>query len=126
MTGLSVPTGEMYPVGYVVMQHAVRLDRPVKAYDRWMERIPAVYREAVLDQGPSAQPQSVESDPHRLAALRHYRSLMPLAQEARKPMFALRAADGALGGHAKAVQDCYRDFRALARTIADRCGVRIP
>ena len=126
VTGLSVPTGEMCPVGYVVMQHAVRLDRPVKAYDRWMERIPAVYREAVLDQRPSAQPQCVESDPHRLAALRHYRSLMPLAQEARKPMFALRAADGALGGHAKAVQDCYRDFRALARTIADRCGVRIP
>ena len=36
------------PAGYIVMQHAVRLDRPVKAYDRWMARIPAVYREAVL------------------------------------------------------------------------------
>jgi len=31
---------------------------------------------------------------------------MPLAQEARKPMFTLKAADGAVGGHAKAVQDC--------------------
>lgn len=51
---------------------------------------------------------------------------MPLALEARKPMFHLKAADGALGGHAKAVQDCYHDFRALARSIADRCGVPIP
>ncbi|MGH9319809.1 MAG: ParA family protein, partial [Vicinamibacteria bacterium] len=65
-------------------------------------------------------------DPHCLAALKHYRSLMPLAQEARKPMFHLKAADGALGGHAAAVQDCYREFRALARSIAERCGIQIP
>ena len=58
--------------------------------------------------------------------LKHYRSLMPLAQEARKPMFFLKPADGAIGGHASAVQDCYRDFRELARRIADRCGVALP
>ncbi len=51
---------------------------------------------------------------------------MPLAQEARKPMFALRPADGAIGGHANAVQACYRDFRALARKIAERCGMAEP
>jgi chromosome partitioning protein len=45
---LSLPPGTMEPAGYVVMQHAVRLDRPVKAYDRWMSRIPSVYRESVL------------------------------------------------------------------------------
>lgn len=27
-------------------QHGVRLDRPVKAYDKWVQRIPRVYREA--------------------------------------------------------------------------------
>ena len=48
---------------------------------------------------------------------------MPLAQEARKPMFALKPADGAIGGHANAVQGRRRDFRALARTVARRCGV---
>ena len=30
--GLGVPEGAMRPIGYIVMQHAVRLDRPVKAY----------------------------------------------------------------------------------------------
>lgn len=123
--GLSMPLGTMQPAGYVVMQHAVRLDRPVIAYERWMTRIPTVYREAVLDEQAAQVPMSVEQDPHRLAALKHYRSLMPLAQEARKPMFFLKPADGAIGGHAKAVQDCYGDFRDLARTVAHRCGVAI-
>lgn len=123
---LSIPSGDMRPAGYVLMQHAVRLDRPVKAYDRWMARIPDVYRESVLDEKAATVVQAIDDDPHCLAALKHYRSLMPLAQDVRKPMFFLKPADGALGGHGKAVQDCYRDFRTLARTIADRCGVQIP
>jgi len=125
LAGLSIPGGTMAPSGYVVMQHAVRLDRPVKAYARWMGRIPGVYREAVLGENTTSS-VSVETDPHCLSTLKHYRSLMPLAQEARKPMFFLKPADGAIGGHATAVQDCYRDFEALARRIADRCGVVLP
>ena len=123
--GLSTPAGEMTPAGYVLMQHAVRLDRPVKAYERWMARIPAVYTEAVLDEQPPPAGVSVSDDPHCLAALKHYRSLMPMAQEARKPMFFLKPADGALGGHAAAVQRCFQDFDRLARAIASRCGVGI-
>jgi chromosome partitioning protein len=125
ISDLEMPEGAMRPVGYVVMQHAVRLDRPVKAHARWIQRIPDAYREAVLDETP--QPGvTIDNDPHCLATLKHYRSLMPLAQEARKPMFALKPADGAIGGHAKAVQDCYGDFRALARRIAHACGVALP
>lgn len=120
---LRVPTGAMRAIGYIVMQHAVRLDRPIKAYARWMRRIPAVYGTAVADEtGPW---EEIDRDPNCLATLKHYRSLMPLAQEARKPMFALTAADGAIGGHATAVQDCYRDFRELAKTVADRASADI-
>ncbi len=122
---LSIPKGAMSPTGYVVMQHAVRLDRPVKAYAKWMGRIPGVYRQVVLDEH-STRNITVDKDPHCLAMLKHYRSLMPLAQEARKPMFFLKPADGAIGGHATAVQDCYRDFKALARRVAERCGVAVP
>jgi cellulose biosynthesis protein BcsQ len=122
---LELPKGTMQPIGYIVMQHAVRLDRPVKAYARWIERIPQVYRQAVLNEDP--QPGlTIERDRNALATLKHYRSLMPLAQEARKPMFHLRAADGAIGGHAKAVQDCYNDFRVLASTVAERSEVALP
>ena len=121
--GLDVPRGDMPPIGYVVLQHAVRLNRPIMAYERWMERIPGAYRKFVIgEDAPRATP-SVDEDEHCLATLRPYRSLMPLAQEARKPMFALKPADGAMGGYTKSVQGCYRDFRVLAQTVAKRSGV---
>ena len=120
--GLDVPRGDMHPIGYVVLQHAVRLNRPVMAYERWMERIPGAYRDFVVGDSTTPAP-AMDEDEHCLATLKPYRSLMPLAQEARKPMFALKPADGAIGGHANAVQGCYRDFRALAQTVAQRSGV---
>lgn len=123
--GLPLPGGQMQPAGYIVIQHAVRLDRPVKAYARWMARIPEAYRSAVTGE-PAAAGLAIDADPDCLATLKHYRSLMPLAQEARKPMFFLKPADGAIGGHAQAVQDCYRDFRSLAQTLARRCDVNLP
>lgn len=119
--GMELPRGDMTPLGYIVMQHAVRLDRPVKAYQKWMQRIPGTYRAAILDEPRVDLP--LDSDPYCLATLKHYRSLMPLAREARKPMFFLKPADGAIGGHAEAVQSCYRDFRTLAREIAKRARV---
>lgn len=107
---LEVPPGRMQPGGYIVMQHSVRLDRPVQAYRRWIDRIPSVYREQVLGDEGSTAPR-VEDDPHCLALLKHYRSLMPMAQEARKPMFHLKPADGAIGAHMQATHavSCCQD-----------------
>jgi hypothetical protein len=48
---------------------------------------------------------------------------MPMAQDARKPMFSLKPADGAIGGHQTAVQECYADFEALAAEIEGRVGL---
>ena len=120
---LELPSADTLPAGYIVMQHAVRVGRPVQAYEKWIKRIPNVYRKEALEQTGSSV-SSTEDDSECLATLKHYRSLMAMAHEARKPMFHLRAADGALGGHIYAVQDCYRDFESLARRIADKCGVR--
>lgn len=120
----ALPKGQMNPVGYVVLQHAVRLDRPVKAYQRWLDRVPSVYRKWVLNEAAQQLPSSPKDDPHCLAELKHYRSLMPLAQTARKPMFLLTPADGAIGGHCKAARACHKDFSALAETLLERCGIR--
>jgi hypothetical protein len=49
---------------------------------------------------------------------------MPLAQEARKPMFSLKPADGALGAHTNAVKNAYTDFLDVARKIAFRTGIK--
>lgn len=115
-----LPAGQMSPIGYVIQQHSVRLSRPVKAYDRWVNRMPAVYAESVLRKKTASITPS--EDPNCLATLKHYRSLMPLAQEARKPIFELTTADGAIGSHAVAVRDAYTDFKKLSQKIMDRMG----
>ncbi|MDN5871701.1 MAG: AAA family ATPase [Nitrococcus sp.] len=117
--GIDAPKGQMKPIGYVVMQHSVRLDRPVKAYAKWMGRIPATYHKYVLGE-QDGTPHRVDEDRECLSALKDYRSLMPMAQEARKPIFHLKPADGAIGAHVKAVRNCYRDFEELANVIKRR------
>ena len=119
--GLELPQGDMNPIGYVVLQHAVRLDRPVKAYSKWIARIPETYRKEVL-QGEEPGDLSVQEDPECLYLLKHYRSLMPLAQEARKPIFHLKPADGAIGSHLYAAQEAEKDFRELAEALARSMG----
>jgi len=120
--GLPVPQGLMQPMGYIVMQHGILDSRPVKAYKRWMDRIPNVYREAVLAEKAQSN-VTVSTDPYCLSALKHYRSLMPLAMEARKPIFFLKSADGAIGAHIEAVRSCYLDFKNLASKIAANAGL---
>ena len=102
----------MRPLGYILMQHGVRDSRPVKAYQRWMNKIPLSYRKDILNENipDSASLPTVGSDPFNLALLKHYRSLMPLAMEARKPMFLLKSADGAIGSHLESVRNCFSDF----------------
>lgn len=116
---LVLPTGKMQPVGYVVLQHAVRLDRPVKAYEKWIARIPKTYSDKVV-QTTAEIPTKLIDDPNCLALLKHYQSLMPMAQEARKAMFQLKPADGAIGAHSNAVKGVYWDFNRLAQKIAQR------
>lgn len=117
-----LPEGNMTPLGYIVMRHTVRLDRPVRAYDRWIRKMPSEYRESVMENENAVAIQD-DDDNNRLAHLKDYRSLMPMAQEANKPMFMLKPADGVIGAHQNAAQNCYRDFRELAQNILDRLGV---
>lgn len=117
-----LPPARMEPVGYVVLQHSERLDRPVKAYKKWIDRIPKVYRTEVKGE-PWDAGIRLENDPHCISMLKHYRSLIPMGQEARKPIFDLKPADGALGAHTYAVQDAYSTFERLARSIAERVNL---
>jgi len=121
---LPLPSGKMQPAGYVILQHGVREDRPVKAYRRWMQRMPGIYRQYVLDEQEEST-ATVEKDQNCLATLKNYRSLMPLAMEAHMPMFYLKPADGAIGAHTQAVTNCFTDFEKLARKIADVCDISL-
>ncbi|MCL2831428.1 MAG: AAA family ATPase [Betaproteobacteria bacterium] len=123
-----LPKGDMNPVGYIAMRHGVRLTRPVKAYTRWLDQIPQEFRTSVLGQEnlENEQLPGIDNDPYCLSMLKNYNSLMPLAQEVRKPIFLLRPADGAIGSHANAVQKAYADFKMLAQEIARQIGLSLP
>lgn len=117
-----VPEGGMQPAGYVVLQHGVRLDRVVGAYDHWLNRVPAEYRRSVPGEPEECAPAAAE-DPHCLGLMKHYHSLVPMAQEARRPLFLLRSADGAIGAHQQAVLSAYGRFAELARRILAAVGL---
>ena len=115
---IGLPSGNMNPLGYVIMRHSIRLSRPVQAYGRWIDRIPSEYTNVMTGHDQPSMPKG--QDPNCLAHLKDYRSLMPMAQEANCPMFLLKPADGAIGAHQQAVRDCYTDFRNLARELLGR------
>lgn len=116
--GFELPQGDMRPIGYVISRYSSYGRSAAKAFQRWLDRAPRIYAEDVLNL--SGQVPTQTPDTNRLAQLKDYRSLMAMAQEARKPMFSLRPADGAIGGHQAAVGECYRDFNALAEEIERR------
>lgn len=113
---ISLPDGLIKPLGYVVMQHGIKESRPVQSYLRWANRIPEVFEQYVLKRA-IIQGIRVENDDNCLALLKHYHSLIPMAMEARKPIFSLKPADGAIGAHYQAVLRAYRDFKFLTETI---------
>lgn len=118
-----LPEGKMMPIGYVVQQHGIRLKRPVKAYDRWVNRIPEVYAKIVLGRCGESYPLTPSEDQNCLGTIKHYRSLVPLAQDARKPIFDLTSADGAIGGHSAAVSKAHDDFYQLAELIGTKAHI---
>lgn len=106
-----LPAGSMRPIGYIVSRHTIFAGGAVRAYQRWIDRIPKAYRQYV-------ESPHVPDEELMLGRLKDYRSLIAMAQEARKPMFLLKPADGAIGGHQGAVRAAFEDFEALAHEIA--------
>ncbi|MCL1939964.1 MAG: AAA family ATPase [Desulfovibrionaceae bacterium] len=118
---LELPKGGMDPIGYIVMQHSERAGRPTKSYHKWIDRIPEVFHKEVLE--GAAVGLTIDDDEYCIAQIKHYRSLMPMAMEARKPIFSLTAADGAFGSHAEAVENCRKAFSRLVALLEERLGL---
>lgn len=120
--GLGRRAGTMAPLGYVVMQAAMRLHRPARDYERWLGRASSEYHRSVL--GDPLPAPAIDQDRWCLGTMRHYHALALLARDAGKPMFHLRPADGATGSHMAVVLRCREEFEALARTLLERTGLR--
>jgi chromosome partitioning protein len=121
---MELPKGRMRPRGYVVLRHGTRVDRVVGAYDRWLRRVPAEYRRSVMEESSDYAPLAVNDD-YCLGLIKHYHSLAPLGQEARKPVFLLRSADGAIGAHQQSVHDAYGHFRDLTERLLGVVGLEL-
>lgn len=111
------------PLGYIVQNRSGRFGDPP---GNWLARIPGEFQRSVLGDQESEPAKSVRDDPWCLAMLKHYPSLVSMAEEAHKPMFHLKPADGALGSHFQAAQSAREDFEKLARRIAEAVGLEIP
>ena len=123
-----LPAGTMKPIGYLIQQHGVRLTRQLNltAHDRWAKQMPQEYTKSVLAQEPASTDPTLADDPNRIATIKPYRSLVALGKDARKPIFLLAPADGAIESHAQAANQAYDDFRALSKKLLGRCGLPLP
>ncbi len=124
--GDSLPDHEAKPLGYVVQQHLARSDKPVSGYASWASQIPKVFREHVIGAPIPDSENDLDHDPYRIALLKHFASLVPLAQAARKPFFELKAADGVGGGQIQAVAKARGEFEVMVSELLRRLNPPAP
>lgn len=117
---------EFRPLGYIVQQHLARVDRPVAGYARWAEQIPEVFYQDVLAIPFPKTGVTLETDGRCIALIKHFASLVPIAQIARKPIFDLKQADGIGGGQIQSVAKSRREFESLVHEIAKRLKLPLP
>lgn len=109
--GRQGPKSFAEPVGFVFREHPLRVDRSTTV---WAQRSQLAYA-AAFELEP---PTDLADDPNRLGTLKWYGSVLPMAEEARKPIFHLKPADGALGAHAAVVREARKNFEEIAARIA--------
>lgn len=114
-----LPRHPATPIGYIVQQHLARSDRPVAAYEHWASKIPSVFRQEVLEE-QADDALDFETDPYCIALFKHFASLVPLAQAARRPLFDLKQAHGVGGGQIQAVARARTAFRTLTQDLLKR------
>lgn len=115
-----LPLHAFEPIGYVVQQHLARVDRFPTGYQRWASMIPYYFHHYVLGEEAPSRDMTIEEDDQCLALIKHYASLVPIAQQAGKPLFDLRQADGIGGGQLQTVARFRKEFGTIVERIAQR------
>jgi chromosome partitioning protein len=114
---LQLPLHQFHPIGYIVQQHLARADRIPSGYQHWASKIPFYFHHYVLGEDEPQETLSIESDDQCLALIKHHASLVPIAQQAAKPMFDLKQADGIGGAQLQAVARFRKEFGAIVERI---------
>lgn len=119
------PEKHLSVAGYVVQDRAYYYDRPADLPDQWRDRVRREYERSIIHE-PGVLKQSVSESARPLASIRYHTGLLPLAEDARKPLFRLTPADGVFDDQIREVTSSYQDFETVARRVAETCGVEIP
>jgi cellulose biosynthesis protein BcsQ len=101
--------------GYVTQQCKAKTDGSggyvaVQAYEKIMRRVAPAIRSHFVEK---LQPSNRNLD-YQLGTIPNLFSLIPMAQFARRPIFALRATDGVRGAHFSKVKDAHALFKGIA------------
>lgn len=104
-------------LGYVEQQYITKssggTQRAVRAYERILSQIPLAMQEKVVTPINS---DLYEVEDYKLGSIPNYYSLVPMSQNAHKPIFSLINTDGVVGAHYQKVGD----FECLMADIATR------
>ncbi len=102
-------------IGYVTQQYTAKTvggkKQPVDAYEKIIRRIaPAIKKHLVDTLNKGTKPLK-----YKLGEIAYFHSLVPLAQAASKPIFALKSIDGVVGAHF----DKVKQFEGVIKEIAN-------
>jgi cellulose biosynthesis protein BcsQ len=114
----STPAGKPTFSGYILQQFNVYNRRKTKAFQNWGSQIPSYIQRFVINPLQSIDPSLILTLPdYHIADFKNYHSLVPMAQDALKPVFELTSQDGVIGAHYEYVADCRREFIAIANNF---------
>lgn len=104
-------------MGYVEQQYITKTEagtkRAVRAYEAILSQIPTAIQEKVVVPINSDEYGDVN---YKLGSIPNYYSLIPMSQNAHKPLFSLVSADGVVGAHYRKVSE----FKGMMDKIVKR------
>lgn len=107
-------------LGHVNQQYTAKRNskgerRAVRAYEKIMRGIPAAIEKSIVSSSQS-EPENID---YSLGEIPNLHSLIPMSQTSRKPIFALKSADGIVGAHFSKVGEARDIFQGIARRFEE-------
>lgn len=110
-------------VGYLTQQYTAKMVRgekqPVRAFDKIAKKIPLRIEKQLVAHFTERQRPSSSFE---LGSIPTLNSLIPLAQSAHTPIFALKASDGVVGAHFSKVKEYEEIIKGIANRFESQVG----
>lgn len=108
-------------LGYILQQFNVYRKKPTKAWSRWASEIPTYINNYVVtplsSPGIPSANLVVSASDYKLGEMKNYHGLIPMSQDALKPVFELKTGDGVIGDHHKYVKQNFEEYKQMAEII---------